>query len=145
MGCIAVTDQAILLAGPLHRQLSGDFCKSEATTSGQGSNSERGASTISTELTVTQLDKKFPAFYENLRLFTRFPPLDFFLSHIKISLIPVLSVHLILSPSTCLFPSGFPSKILHALRFYFVYGTCSVQFIFLDLIILTKLGDQYKL
>jgi hypothetical protein len=141
MGCIAVTDQAAILAGPyigIFRETRFQVLHVSARQPPR----QAVRAFFYEKLTVTQLDKKFPAFYENLRLFTRPQPLDSILSHIKISLIPVLYSHLILSLSTCLFLSGFPSKVLHELRFYFVYGTCSVQFIFLDLIILTILGEQ---
>jgi hypothetical protein len=56
-----------------------------------------------------------------------------------------LSTHLRLGLPSGLFPSGFPTNILYALRFSPIRATCPAHLILLYLIILITLGEEYKL
>jgi hypothetical protein len=44
-----------------------------------------------------------------------------------------------------LFQSGFPTNVLHAFLFSPIRATCSAHLILLDLLIVTILGEEYKL
>jgi hypothetical protein len=63
----------------------------------------------------------------------------------------VSNIHLILSSHICLGLSskllyfGFSTKILYAFLFSHMRATCTAHLILLDLIIITILGEEYKL
>jgi hypothetical protein len=56
----------------------------------------------------------------------------------------ILSTHLHLGLPSGLFPSGFPTNILHKFFFSAIHATCPAQLILLDLIILIILGKEYN-
>jgi hypothetical protein len=56
-----------------------------------------------------------------------------------------LSTYLRLGLYSGLFPSGFPTNILHAFLFVRIRAACPVHLIPLDLITLIILGEEYKL
>jgi hypothetical protein len=56
----------------------------------------------------------------------------------------ILLLHLRLGRPSGLFPSGFPTNNLHTFLFSPIHATCPAHFILLNLIILIKLGEEYK-
>jgi hypothetical protein len=76
------------------------------------------------------------------------PPQVPILSQINpVSTIPAYlsKIHFIIGLHSGLFPSDFPTKILHALLLSPVRTTCSAQLMLLDLLILIILGEGYRL
>jgi hypothetical protein len=57
----------------------------------------------------------------------------------------ILSTHLRLGLPSGLFASGFPTNILHACLFSPIRATCPAHLTLLDLIILIKFDEEYKL
>jgi hypothetical protein len=57
----------------------------------------------------------------------------------------ILSTHLCLSLPSDLLPSGFPTNNLYTFIFFPIRATCPAHLIFLNLIILIILGEEYKL
>jgi hypothetical protein len=54
----------------------------------------------------------------------------------------ILYAHLHLGLPSGLFPSGFPTNILHAFLFYPIHATCPAHLILLNLIILFTPGEE---
>ena len=108
------------------------------------------------KLTGFQLVKKFPAFYGTQRFITAFTSAR----HLSLSWatsiqsIPphptswrstlILSSHLRLGLPSGLFPSAFPTKILHTPLHSPIRDTCPTHLILLDLITRTILGEEYR-
>ena len=100
-----------------------------------------------------QLVKKFPAFYGTRRFITAFTRARHLsLSRVRsIQTIPphptswryilIVSSHLRLGPPSCLFPSGFPTKILYTPLLSPIRTTSPAQLIRLDFITRTILGE----
>jgi hypothetical protein len=101
--------------------------------------------------------KKFPAFYRTrsfIIVFTR--AIHWSLSwaraiqsiashHIYLRFILILFTHLRVGLPRGLFTFGFPTGILYAFLFSPIHAACPSRHIFLDLIILIILGEEYKL
>jgi hypothetical protein len=64
---------------------------------------------------------------------------------ISLRLILILSIHLCICLPSGLFPSGFPTNILHAFLFSPNHTTCPAHLILLHLITLIRHGEEYKL
>jgi len=56
----------------------------------------------------------------------------------------ILSFHLRLDLTSCLFPSCFPTKILYAPLLFHIHATCTFYFIILDFITRIIFGEGYK-
>jgi hypothetical protein len=59
--------------------------------------------------------------------------------------IVIQCTHLCLGLPCGLFPSGFPTNILHAFLFYSIRATCPAHLVLLDLVRRIMLGEEYKL
>jgi hypothetical protein len=66
---------------------------------------------------------------------------------LKLPVIIQFGTYIHLCPPSGLFPSGFPTNILHALLFAPICATCLVHLILLDfiIVIILVLGEQFKL
>jgi hypothetical protein len=64
---------------------------------------------------------------------------------ISLRSILMLSPHIRLGLPSGIFPSGFPTKILHAILIYPIRATSPTHLTFLDLITLIIFGEAYKL
>jgi hypothetical protein len=62
-----------------------------------------------------------------------------------IRFILILFTYLCLDLPRGLLPSGFPTNILYVLLIFPIHATCPTPLIFLDLIFLVWLGEEYKL
>ena len=108
------------------------------------------------KLTGSQLDKKFPEFYEAWRFITAFTsthhlPLSWARSIQSMNQYPgswrsilILSFHARLGLPSCLSPSGFRTKTLYILPISPIRAICPVHLLLLDLITRTILGEQYR-
>ena len=107
------------------------------------------------KLTVCQLVKKFPTFYETRRFITVFTSaLHLSLSRVSSiqSITPhpiswtsilILPSHLRLCLPSGLFPSGFPTKTLYTPLLSPIRATCPAYLILLDFITRTILGEAW--
>ena len=108
------------------------------------------------KLTDLQLVKKFPAFLWNpkvpYRTHKRPPPVSILGQPIQSTYphptswrsILILSTHLRPGLPSGLFPSGFPTKTLHAPLSSPIRATCPAHLILLDFITRTILGEEYR-
>jgi hypothetical protein len=106
------------------------------------------------KLTGSQLVKNFPPFYVPEMFITAFTSvghlsltwassIQFITPHPTSWTSNLLSSHLRLGLPSCLFPSGFPTKILYKYRLPPTYYM-TLYLIILDLITRTILGEQYR-
>lgn len=117
-------------------------------------------------LPVPQLLMKFPCILRNQILITMFTGFNYWFSNDihsnnpqvpiqgrPVSILPyhplgfifILASHLHLRLPSCLLPSGFHTKLLHAYLFVPKYTTCPAHLNLLDMITLTVLGKQNTL
>ena len=108
------------------------------------------------KLTVLQLVKKFPAFHGTRKFITALTSVRHlclsWASQIQ-SIYPhptscrsvlILSTHLHVGLPSGLFPSGFPTKILHTTISTPIRATCPAHLILLDFITRTIWGEKYR-
>ena len=108
------------------------------------------------KLTGLQLVKKFPTFYGTRRFVTALTsvrqlsiswasPIQSTYPHLTSwRSIIILSTHLRLGLTSGLFPSGFPTKTLHAPLSSPIRATCPTYLILLDFITRKILGEEYR-
>ena len=102
-----------------------------------------------------KLVKKFPAFYGTRRFITALTsvrhlslswasPIQSTYPHSTWRSILILYTHLRLGLSNCLFPSGFPTKILYTSLSSPIRATCPAHLILLDFVTRKILGEVYR-